>query len=271
MNIIENVRRNKPLVHCITNYVTVNDVANVVLAIGASPIMSDDKKDVSDITSICDALCINIGTLNSRTIKSMLIAGKKANSLGHVVLLDPVGAGASRLRTETARKLMKKIRFDIIRGNISEIKTLAGLSGKTQGVDADIADQVTEENLGEAVSFLKKFSKQTGSIVAVTGRIDLVTDGFSCYVISNGDAAMKDITGTGCQLSALMTAMVAANQNKKLLAAAMAVCAMGLSGEIGKSHLAEYEGNATYAKRIIDAVYNMSDSVLEKGACYEIM
>ena len=131
---IENVRSSVPLVHNITNYVTVNDVANVLLACGGSPIMSDDADDVQDITSICGGLNINIGTLNKRTIPSMLLAGKRANELGHKVLLDPVGAGASKLRTDTAIKLMKEIKFDVIRGNISEIKTLVLGSGITKGV-----------------------------------------------------------------------------------------------------------------------------------------
>ncbi|MCR5724888.1 MAG: hydroxyethylthiazole kinase [Treponema sp.] len=270
MNIIKNVRQSKPLIHCITNYVTVHDVANIVLACGASPIMSDEKKDVEDITSICNGLCINIGTLHARTIKSMFIAGKKAQSLGHVLVLDPVGAGASILRTKTAKKLMQRLHFDVIRGNISEIKTLAGLSSATKGVDADIADEVNDQTLPEIISYLKHFASASGSIIAVTGKIDLVTDGKQCYVIRNGDAAMKDITGTGCQLSALTTAFVAANKEVKLEAAAMAVCTMGLSGEIGKTHLASYEGNATYAQRIIDAVSLMTDEILEKGAKYDI-
>ena len=149
---LENVRKNVPLVHNITNYVTVNDVANVILACGGSPIMSDDEGDVEDITSICGGLNINIGTLNKNTIPSMYLAGKKANELGHVVLLDPVGAGASKLRTDTAVGLMKEIRFDVIRGNISEIKTLAYGSGSTKGVDADVADAVTEDTLDNAVA-----------------------------------------------------------------------------------------------------------------------
>ena len=134
---LENVRKNVPLVHNITNYVTVNDVANVLLACGGSPIMSDDIDDVVDITSICGGLNINIGTLNTRTIESMVIVGKKANELHHPVVLDPVGVGASTLRTQTALKLLKEIQFSVIRGNISEIKTLAYGSGTTKGVDAD--------------------------------------------------------------------------------------------------------------------------------------
>ena len=115
---IENVRKNVPLVHNITNYVTVNDVANILLACGGSPIMSDEPEDVEDITTICGGLNINIGTLNKNTIPSMFLAGKKANALGHIVLLDPVGAGASRLRTDTANRLMREVRFDAVRGNI---------------------------------------------------------------------------------------------------------------------------------------------------------
>ena len=142
--IFDNVREKCPLIHNITNYVTVNDCANVVLACGASPIMADDKDEVSDIQTICGGLNINIGTLNSRTIESMLLAGKRANELGHPVVLDAVGAGASKLRTETANQLLKEVRFTVIRGNISEIKTLALGNGTTKGVDADLADRVTK-------------------------------------------------------------------------------------------------------------------------------
>lgn len=267
---IENVRKNVPLVHNITNYVTVNDVANVLLACGGSPIMSDDIDDVEDITSICGGLNINIGTLNKNTIPSMFAAGKKANELGHVTLLDPVGAGASKLRTETANKLIEEVKFDVIRGNISEIKTLMFGSGSTKGVDADVADKVTEDNIDETIAKLKAFSKATGSIIAVTGAIDLVCDSDKCYVIRNGRPEMSAITGTGCQLSGMMTAFVVANKNNKLEAAAAAVCAMGVAGEIGYGRMAEGDGNSTYRNRIIDAIYNMDGEVLEKGAKYEI-
>jgi len=187
---IQNVRKNTPLVHNITNYVTVNDVANVLLACGGSPIMSDEPEDVEDITSICGGLNINIGTLNQNSIKAMFLAGKKAQELGHVLLLDPVGAGASALRTNTAVNLMKELSFDVIRGNISEIKTLALGSGTTKGVDADVADAVTEENLDEAIAFVKAFAKEAGCIVAVTGAIDLISDGEACYVVRNGRPEM---------------------------------------------------------------------------------
>ena len=142
---LENVRNTVPLVHNITNYVTVNDVANVLYACGGSPIMSDEPDDVADITSICGGLNINIGTLNKRSIEAMFVAGKRARELGHVILLDPVGAGASALRTNTAIRIMDELRPDVVRGNISEVKTLVLGSGSTKGVDADVADAVNEE------------------------------------------------------------------------------------------------------------------------------
>ena len=267
---LENVRAKSPLVHNITNYVTVNDVANVLLAAGGSPIMSDDADDVEDITSICGGLNINIGTLNKNTIPSMFLAGKKANALGHIVLLDPVGAGASRLRTDTANRLMQEVRFDAVRGNISEIKTLCTGSGSTKGVDADAVDAVTEANLDDGVQLVKAFAKQTGCIIAVTGAIDLVSDGERCWCIRNGRAEMSRITGTGCQLSALMTAFLVANPDRKLDAAAAAVCMMGLAGEIGWANMQPGDGNSTYRNRIIDAIFNMTGDALEEGAKYEL-
>ena len=267
---LDNVRKNIPLVHNITNYVTVNDVANVLLACGGSPIMSDEPDDVEDITAICGGLNINIGTLNKSSIEGMFLAGKKANELNHMVLLDPVGAGASKLRTDTAVKLMDEINFTVIRGNISEIKTLALGSGTTKGVDADVADAVSEDNLDDAVRFVKEFAKESGSVVAVTGAIDLVSDGEKCYVIRNGRPEMGKITGTGCQLSGMMTAFLVANPDNILDAAAAAVCTMGLAGEIGWSNMTETDGNSTFRNRIIDAIFNMDGEKLNNGAKFEV-
>lgn len=232
--------------------------------------MADDIHEVEEITAICGGLNINIGTLNERTIEGMFAAGKKANELSHPVLLDPVGAGASTLRTDTALRLTEEIKFTVIRGNISEIKTLALGSGTTKGVDADVADAVTEDNLADAVAFAKGFAKKMGCIVAITGAIDLVSDGKECYVIRNGRLEMGKITGTGCQLSGMMTAFTVANPDNQLEAAAAAVCAMGLAGEIGFEHMAEGDGNSTYRNRIIDAIYNMNAKTLDKGANYEV-
>ena len=266
---LRKVREQTPLVHNITNYVTVNDVANVLLACGGSPIMSDEPKDVEDITTICGGLNINIGTLNEHSIEGMFVAGRRAKELGHPILLDPVGAGASGLRTETALKLMKELQPSVIRGNISEIKTLAFGSGTTKGVDADVADAVTEENLDASIAFVKEFARKSGSVIAITGAIDLVSDGEICYVIRNGRPEMGKITGTGCQLSGMMTAYITANPEQKLEAAAAAVCVMGLAGEIGWSHMQDWEGNATYRNRIIDAIYQMDEAILNEEARYE--
>ena len=267
---IDNVRRAKPLVHNITNYVTVNDVANVLLACGGSPIMSDEPEDVEDITSICGGLNINIGTLNERTIRAMFLAGKKANALGHATVLDPVGAGASGLRTRTAVELMEAIRFTAIRGNISEIKTLAKGSGTTRGVDADVADAVTEATLERGVAFAKDFAAKSGCIVAITGAIDLVSDGERCFVIRNGRPEMGRITGTGCQLSGMLAAFLVANPEHRLEAAAAAVCTMGLAGEIAWGRMQEGDGNSTYRNRIIDAIYNLDGATLREGAKHEL-
>lgn len=267
---LENVRGKAPLIHNITNYVTVNDVANMLLACGASPIMADDAGEAEEITAICNGLNINIGTLNSRTIPSMKAAGKAAAALGHVTVLDPVGAGASTLRTGTALALMGEITFTAIRGNISEIKTLSAGSGSTRGVDADVADIVTEANLDQAVMFVKRLSARTGSIIVVTGAIDLAADRDHCYIIRNGRPEMGRITGTGCQLSGLLTAFLAANPNRHLEAAAAAVSAMGLAGELAFGRMEPGDGNATYRNRIIDAVCNLDGQALEKGADYEL-
>lgn len=267
---IENLKKSMPLIHNITNYVTVNDCANIVLACGGSPIMADDEDEVLEITSICNGLNINIGTLNKRTIKSMILAGKKANELNHIVLLDPVGVGASNLRTETAKKLLKEIKFDIIRGNISEIKTLALGFGSTKGVDACISDSVTLENIDDTIKFAKQFAKTTGSVIAITGAIDIVANSEKAYIIYNGNPMMSKITGTGCMLSSMTTAYASANTDNILEATLASICAMGLCGEIAFEKLNNKDGNATYRNYIIDAIYNLDGETLDGGAKYEV-
>ena len=160
---LENVRKKRPLIHSITNYVTANDCANILIACGASPIMADESEEVAEITAICDGLNINIGTPNSRTVKSMMIAGKAANKLGHPVVLDPVGAGASAFRKDTAFRLLEELKFSVIRGNISEIKTLASGRGSTGGVDADAKDIIREDDLDDVILFAKAFAKKRTS------------------------------------------------------------------------------------------------------------
>lgn len=268
--IFEKVRKGHPLIHNITNYVTVNDCANMLLACGGSPIMSDDPEDAVEITAICGGLNINIGTLNQRTIPAMFAAGARARELGHPIVLDPVGAGASRPRTDTALKLVEQVHPTVIRGNISEVKTLALGSGTTKGVDADIADRVTDETLPGAIAFAKSYAQRTGAVVAMTGAIDIVADGERAYIIHNGRPEMSTITGTGCQLSALATAFVTANPDTPLEAAAAAVCAMGLCGEIAYRRMTEQDGNSTYRNYIIDAMYRLTPAALKEGARYEV-
>lgn len=268
--ILENIQKNHPLVHCITNYVTVNDVANVILASGASPIMADDLSEVEEITSICTSLVINIGTLNQRSIASMILAGKKANELNHTVVLDPVGAGASTLRTNTTFNLLKDVNFTVIRGNISEIKAISQKSSTTKGVDADSGDAINDENLYQHVDFAKTLSKNFGSVIVITGAIDIVADSNSAYIIRNGHPLMSKITGTGCMLTGLIGGLVASNPNNVLAAAATAVSIMGLSGEIAYSKMLQSNGGtSSYRTFIIDAISNMNYETLKGGAKIE--
>lgn len=232
--------------------------------------MADAPEEAADITTICGGLLLNIGTLNRHSVESMHLAGKKAKKLGHVIVLDPVGAGASAFRTQTARSLLEQVKPTVIRGNVSEIKALILGSGTTKGVDADAADKVTEENLENMISFAKQVSLQTGAILAMTGEIDLVSDSNVCYVIRNGRPEMSKITGTGCQLSGIVTAYAIANPHSRTEAVAAAVCLMGLAGEIGVSHLSKEEGNSSLRDRILDAVCHIDAQMLEEGAKYEI-
>ena len=259
-SILKNVREKTPFVHHITNYVTVNDCANMALACGGSPIMADDALEVEEITSICNALVINIGTLNERTIASMIKAGKKANELGHPVILDPVGAGASKLRTETANMLLQEVRFTVIRGNISEIKTVSMGFGTTKGVDADQTDQAGGSEA--ALTVAKELSKKTSAVVVITGAVDLITDGTNSYAVKNGHPLMSKITGTGCMLTSVIGAYCGANPDQPLEAAAAAVCAMGLCGEIGHR---PGIGTSSYRTAIIDAMSLMDSKILNGG------
>ena len=267
---LDRVRERRPLIHCITNYVTANDVANLLLACGASPIMADEPEEVEEITARCAGLCLNLGTPSRRTIHSLMRAGVKAGELGRPVVLDPVGVGASALRLRTAQELMARVPFTVLRGNVSELRALAGGQEHTRGVDAGGADAVTEAELERGVAFAKGTARRTGTVVAVTGAIDLVSDGEQCVVIRNGRPEMGLVTGTGCQLSALTAACLAASPEHPLEAAAAAVCAMGVAGELAWARMSPQDGNATYRDRIIDAVCRMDGAALEKGANYEM-
>lgn len=265
-NVLENVRIKKPLVHNITNYVTVNDCANMVLACGGSPIMADDALEVEDITSICNALVINIGTLNTRTIESMILAGKKANRLNIPVILDPVGAGASKFRSDTTNRLLSEIKFSVIRGNISEVKSIAIGSNSTVGVDANTMDKITEANIDDGISFAKDLASRTGAVIAITGQIDIVSDATSTYIIRNGHGKMGDITGTGCMLTSIIGAFCGANTKEILMAVATAIGAMGLSGELAYKKIKERnEGTGSFKVYLIDYMSSLDGRTLEEG------
>ncbi len=267
---LDKVRSVRPIIHSITNYVTAGDCANMLIACGASPIMADEPEEVSEITSRCSGLNINMGTLNTARIESMVIAGKRSNELGHPVVLDPVGVGGSRLRIDTAARLLGEVRFAAIKGNISEIKCLARGEGAFRGVDADGSDLYTGDGLEAAAGLAKELSAKTGAVVIITGPVDIAAGPGGTYFIYNGHPMMSSVSGTGCQLSAMTAAFIAASPKEPLKAAAAAVCAMGLAGETAHARLTEKDGNASYRNYMIDAVWNMTSDQLEKGARYEI-
>lgn len=269
--VIEAVRETAPLIHCITNYVTANDVANLLLAIGARPVMADDPAEAAEITLAAQGLCLNLGTLHSTSVPAMYAAGAAAASRGIPLVLDPVGAGSSTFRTQTARELTRALRPAVLRCNPTELAALAGREGGGAGVDTAPADRITEANLGDSARRIAAQARELNTVVAVTGAVDLVTDGTVCYAVRNGRPEMGRVTGTGCQLSALLTAFLAVQPSKPLEAALGAVCAMGLAGELAWERMALGDGNAAYRGRIIDAVYHLSGQALEKGANYEAL
>lgn len=263
---LENVRTSTPLVHCITNYVTVNDCANALLACGGSPIMSDEPEDVVDITTICGGLVLNIGTLNKQTIAGMRAAGKRASELGHPIVLDPVGAGASALRTATASEILDTMDVAVIRGNMSEIKAVAGASAATRGVDVNPDDVVTDENLAASAAFAKELAKKTGAIIAITGAIDIVANDERAFAIRNGNAIMGKITGAGCMLSCLVGAYSVANKENMLEGIVAAIAGEGLCGQIAAERMTEADGNGSFRTYLLDAMYNLDAATLADGA-----
>ena len=263
---LENVRTSTPLVHCITNYVTVNDCANALLACGGSPIMSDEPEDVVDITTICGGLVLNIGTLNKQTIAGMRAAGKRASELDHPIVLDPVGAGASALRTATASEILDTMDVAVIRGNMSEIKAVAGASAATRGVDVNPDDVVTDENLAASAAFAKELAKKTGAIIAITGAIDIVANDERAFAIRNGNAIMGKITGAGCMLSCLVGAYSVANKENLLEGVVAAIAGEGLCGQIAAERMTEADGNGSFRTYLLDAMYNLDAATLADGA-----
>lgn len=259
------VKRKHPLIHSITNLVTINDVANMIIACGASPIMAIAPEEVQEITAIADGLNINIGTLQEKTVEAMLLSGSTANMKGIPVILDPVGVGASSFRKRTVHRLLQEIRFSAIKGNAAEIRCLLEESGEMKGVDG--AEEGTMESF---VSIAISLSKKTGAVVIMSGETDIVTDGSRTCMITNGHPMMKDVSGTGCMLSGMITSFCAADSHHLFEAACAAVMTMGIAGEKASEAMLPSMGNATYRARIIDAVYTMKETDFKESVRYEM-
>ncbi|MGH1601062.1 hydroxyethylthiazole kinase [Campylobacter majalis] len=256
---ISKIKEKNPLIHNITNYVTVNGVANALISLGASPVMADSEFEVSDIVSISNALVINIGTLNERVLKSMIKAGIRANELGLPVVLDPVGAGASLYRTQAVFELLKSIKFSLIRLNISEAKTLINQTSTTKGVDASQSD--LSADLSSAISVAKNISEKFSTITVISGKSDIITNGKNIAICDNGHEMMSKITGSGCMLSAVLGAFMCVGDTFET--AVHGVSAYGICGERAFDKLGD-NGNATYATLLIDELAFVSDDDVVK-------
>ncbi|MDH3068681.1 hydroxyethylthiazole kinase [Akkermansia sp. N21169] len=257
--LIDDVRDNKPLVHHITNYVTVNDVANAVLALGGAPVMADEFEDAVEMAGMASSLVLNMGTLNRRTIDSMVAAGKRANERGIPVVFDPVGAGATSLRNETARMLLQEVKMAVVRGNLSEISFIAGLKAVTRGVDSG------ETEAGANSSAIARTAAGMWNCsVAMTGAIDVITDGRKTIGIANGHPMMARVTGTGCMASALVGTCAGATDDM-LLAALAGTAAMGIAGELAWERTGD-KGTGSFRTALMDALSIMEQSTMEQWA-----
>lgn len=256
--LLNEVRNKKPLVHNITNYVTVNDCANILLALGASPIMADDIREAADITAISSALVINIGTLNERTIESMIASGKKANELNIPVVFDPVGAGASEFRNTTTKRIIEEIKINVLRGNMSEIKFIAGVQANTKGVDASEAD--TKGGNDEGVNIAKSLAEKLNCIVAITGVTDIVSDGQRVAILENGHKMLADVTGTGCMTTALVGGFCGAGSDY-FIGAISGIISMGIAGEVAFEKAGKI-GTGSFHISIIDTISNLNNEII---------
>lgn len=252
---LDAVRRQRPLVHNITNYVVMNVTANALLAIGASPVMAHAVEEVEEMAGLAGALVLNIGTLSPPWIEAMLRAGRAARARGIPVVLDPVGAGATRLRTESARRLMEELRPTIVRGNASEVLAVAGGDARARGVDSAHSVDAARQ---AAVGLARRFS----ATVAVTGAEDYVTNGARAARIANGHPLMGRITGSGCTATAL-TGAFAAVTSDAFLAATAALSVFGLCGERAA---AGEPGPGTFQVRLLDALSAIAPNDVAQGA-----
>lgn len=260
--LLDRLQRRRPLVHCITNYVTANDCANILLAIGASPIMADDPEETEEIAAAASALVLNMGTPSRRKLEAMIRAGRRANEKGIPVILDPVGAGASRLRREMAESLIREVRVDILRGNVSEVSFAAGLASREKGVDVSEADRGIDRTEAALAA-----ARRLGCTVAVTGEVDVVTDGRRTVRIRGGSSMMARVTGTGCMTSALAGAFAGAGAERgdAFPAAVAALASMGIAGETAFEK-AGHLGCGSFHIALLDAVGGLNEKSIRERA-----
>ncbi len=252
------VREKKPLIHNITNFVVMNYTANALLAMGASPVMAHARNEVEDMVSFAGALVLNIGTLTDEWIESMIKAGIKASAQGTPIILDPVGSGATPLRTNSARRIIDQSNISVIRGNASEILSLRHEESKTKGVDS-------LHSVDEAADTARILAEELQTTLAITGPVDLVTDGRRIVRVSNGDPLMGFVTGTGCTATTVIGAFLAVDEDP-LRAAATALAFFGLAGETaGKAATAP----GSFMIQMQDALYNISPTELREGCKIE--
>jgi hydroxyethylthiazole kinase len=252
---LEELRRKRPLVHNITNYVVMDVSANALLSIGASPVMAHAAEEVREMVALAGALVLNIGTLSQHWIEAMFSAGQEALACRVPVILDPVGAGATRLRTETALRLVENVKPTIIRGNASEVLSLAQAGGATKGVDST-------RGVEEARETAIDLAKDSGAVVAVTGAEDFITSGARSVRVANGHPLMGRVTGTGCVASTLVGAFSAV-QSDALLATVAGLAVFGIAGEMAA---AGDPSPGSYRVRLIDALDQISPEQVRKRA-----
>ena len=221
---LRRLREARPLVHQITNYVVMNETANATLALGALPVMAHAREEVEEMAAIAGALVLNIGTLSPHWVDAMILAGNVANERQIPVVLDPVGVGATRYRTETARRILDEVRVTVLRGNAGEVATLIGVEAEVRGVESMDAG-------GDAAELAARAARSLALVASVTGAVDHVSDGRRTIAVENGDPMLATITGTGCISSALTGCFLAVNVDRPLEAAAEALVALGVAGE----------------------------------------
>jgi len=252
--IIERIRQERPLIHNITNMVAMNDSANIILAIGGLPVMAHAQAEVREMVRVAGALVLNIGTLTSEQIDSMIVAGEEANNLKKPVVLDPVGAGATHLRTESALRLQERVKLDIVRGNHAEVSILAGLKGNIKGVESVGSGK-------NAVEVARSLARKHNQVVIITGKQDIVTDGKTVIEINNGSPMLGTITATGCMVTSLI-ATFAAVCDDYIMASTGALVCFGLAGERAA---VKAQGPGSFKVNLFDEVYNLNEEIICKG------